>query len=1063
MPFDINTAVEAQGQGKSNSVIPTTAFNISTAQEANQNPKQKPSPIASFLRDIFKSSPLEEIQTHQYILDNKDKIPKVSKSDNYKTYQKKFNEFLSPREEDIAREGVLRQVEAPMQLAIGATGMAAPIETATMVGGFSIADHFFNARRWIEDKAPQTPPVIKDVVEILDFVAKGAVIGGGVINAKKFALERMDNLNLPKAVTITPEQAAEIKRSPTITEPLGIKPEQVDASVNSGTPIQIPMENVIDLASNKNWDKIQEKLFSEGKTIKESSEAQLLKQEKLDTKIVDEAGNPLEVYHGTQSKFENFDLSKAWKSSGHNQYDTAIHFSSDKDVAKLFTGQDVRGGEAFIKKANLEVKKPYSVQSTKEINKDLIDKLKAEGYDGIVVENSGFPNKPSKEYVVFDPSQVKSLGDETLPVKELLERTRSSATSDSSEMGQKTIEQSLPKITEPKTLETNREASSESPPMNQIGEELLKSPEGPLPRDIQTSEEASQVLGDVSKSSQQQSLPLEKSMNTPKIQMNLKEDLSSGANIPPETPTVKGGEGMPIDPVQKVIEALKAAKPVRNQQESIYTKERAQRMARALSMRGKAGGEKGFFAELSQLKGEMTKAEFESIRSKLNQKDIDHLFNMVTDEPSLGFWEQVTARTALGKLMGEHGGKVPTKGELALLNKVFGNELVEALINKMPFWEKMKEWTGQVLNVPRSIMSSFDLSAPLRQGVFLVGRKEFLPAFKKMFGYFAKEENLKALNEDIARSPNFELMKDSGLALTDMDVMLEAREEAFMSNLAEKIPVVGKGIRASGRAYVGFLNKLRADVFNDLIKKSSDLGLNPKENRDLAKDIAMFVNTATGRGDLAGFSKAATQLNTIFFSPRLIASRLTLLNPLYYINSKPFVRNEAIKSLLTFTGTVATVLALAKLSGANVGTDIRSSDFGKIIIGRTRIDIMGGFQQYMRMIGQLATGKYVSSTTGRVVTLGEGYRPLTRKEILVRQFESKLAPVASFISTVLEGQTWSGEKVKVTEEIKNRLTPMVLSTLVELAEEDPKLFPVGLLGIFGVGVQTYENKKPKKF
>ena len=527
-------------------------------------------------------------------------------------------------------------------------------------------------------------------------------------------------------------------------------------------------------------------------------------------------------------------------------------------------------------------------------------------------------------------------------------------------------------------------------------------------------------------------------------------------NIVPE-PTQK------IDPVQKVVAALKEAKSVRSKQETLYAEERSRKFAKLQAVRGTAQGEKGFYKELGALKGELPKLEFEAIRGKVGQEDIDSLFQTVRESPKIGEWEKLGAMHGLGKMFGEFGGKVPTENEIKLLGDVFGEELTSALLEKRTLFEKMKQMGLEIANVPRSIMASFDLSAPLRQGLFFIGRpKQFLPAFQKMFGAFINEGKYEDLQDAIITHPDYQLARESGLSLTDMDVMLGSREESFMSSYAERIPLLGKGIKASERAYIGFLNKLRFDVFADLVNKADSLDLDPRKNRDLTKAIADFINNATGRGTLPGsLSKASVALNSIFFSPRLIMSRLNLLNPLYYVKQDPFVRKEALKSLFTFVGVGVTVLSLAKILEADVGTEPRSSDFGKIKIGNTRIDVWGGFQPLVRAAAQLISGKYVSSVTGKEVTLGEGYRPLTRADILQRVVEGKLAPIPSFITALLHQKTPTGEDVSIPKEIAERFTPMVLRDAYDLAKEDPKMLPASVLAVFGIGVQTYEDRSKK--
>lgn len=392
-------------------------------------------------------------------------------------------------------------------------------------------------------------------------------------------------------------------------------------------------------------------------------------------------------------------------------------------------------------------------------------------------------------------------------------------------------------------------------------------------------------------------------------------------------------------------------------------------------------------------------------------------------------------------------------------------KLLKIISDQIPMTKA--ELTGEILNIPRTIMSSIDLSFGLRQGLFAAPsfRKEFGGAFKKQFGMFAKEKYYEEVMDTIIKNPLFDKAQKAGVALTDLGAPLAQREEAYMSSFAERIPVLGKGIRMSARAYTGMANKLRMDMFTSMVQDAERLG---KDISDplLMKNIATFVNAATGRGGLGALEKAAPILNGIFFSPRLMASRLKILtdfvNPLYYKNTDPFVIKQELKSLLTFAASITSVLTLAKAAGAEVGTDWRSADFGKIKINDTRIDVMGGFQQYIRMAGQLTTGEYISSTTGKLTTLGEGYKPLTRFDILLRQLENKEAPVASFITDILRQQDYQGKPIKVQKEILDRLTPMVVGAFVDLAKEDPELLPLGLMGVFGIGMQTYGKPEDLK-
>jgi hypothetical protein len=80
-----------------------------------------------------------------------------------------------------------------------------------------------------------------------------------------------------------------------------------------------------------------------------------------------------------------------------------------------------------------------------------------------------------------------------------------------------------------------------------------------------------------------------------------------------------------------------------------------------------------------------------------------------------------------------------------------------------------------------------------------------------------------------------------------------------------------------------------------------------------ARDIANFVNTFSGRGSLGKLEGSALALNTAFFAPRLMASKVKILaSPLTYMMATPQLRKEVLKSLLAITTFGSTVLGLQK-------------------------------------------------------------------------------------------------------------------------------------------------------
>ena len=448
--------------------------------------------------------------------------------------------------------------------------------------------------------------------------------------------------------------------------------------------------------------------------------------------------------------------------------------------------------------------------------------------------------------------------------------------------------------------------------------------------------------------------------------------------------TAPAPEKRAVDPVvSKLITAVKENKLLRKVQDIGYTKALAPKVMAAKDAMDVVKGEAGLYAAKHELGGALPKIQTEGLRGKLNQPEIDHLFNMVDSSPRIrgDFFEQLHAKEGLAMLL---EGKVPQPSQLKLLFDVYGKELPAEIMSQRPFWQKAKDNILELTNVPRAMMSTMDLSFGGRQGIFVAAAnpKEFFTGFARQFKLFGDERAYQALQDRIVSDPDYPLARFSKLGLTDKDnPFIEGREEAYRGGqMAEKIPIWGHVIRASDRAYTGYANSLRMDLFKKWLDLSTkQTGVDARTNIKAAQGIAKLVNTQTGRGGLGSLEKNVDLLNFGLFAPRLVASRLKILTtPVSFMHADPFIQKQQLKSLMGFLVAGTIVLKGAKMMGAKVGDDPRSADFGKIIVGKTRMDVWGGFQQYVRTAAQFITGATVNATTGKMTKVGVGYKPTTR-------------------------------------------------------------------------------------
>jgi len=425
----------------------------------------------------------------------------------------------------------------------------------------------------------------------------------------------------------------------------------------------------------------------------------------------------------------------------------------------------------------------------------------------------------------------------------------------------------------------------------------------------------------------------------------------------------------------------------------------------------------------------------------------------------------------------------------------YNEALVETRLKNRSVARKIFGGVGETLNFARAVMTSLDLSAPLRQGgvIALARPIRAAKAFPQMLRAAVSEKQAYAAIEEIRRRPTYKDMKAARLEITEPTSSLNSVEEQFQSRLVEKFPtVLGSLIRGSQRAYTTFLNRLRADSFDAMSMSLSRDGMATKQEKE---QIAKFINVATGRGDLSQKGAAAARgMNTVFFAPRYALSRFqaVLGTPMWGGNAKTrkLIAQEYARYLAgvgTIYGLVAARNEMAEEDDQwTIEFDPRSSDFGKIKIGDTRLDMLSGLSQATVFLTRAVTGE-TKSIRGEVKVIREGDRPLnlfredddplktkergfkdaTMWGVTGRFLGTKLSPAFGVGLSRISGQSLFQENEDDyfgnRQALEQLFMPLTVRDIYDAMLEQGYTAgtAMGMLAILGVGVQTYKPKEPK--
>jgi RNA polymerase sigma factor (sigma-70 family) len=390
-------------------------------------------------------------------------------------------------------------------------------------------------------------------------------------------------------------------------------------------------------------------------------------------------------------------------------------------------------------------------------------------------------------------------------------------------------------------------------------------------------------------------------------------------------------------------------------------------------------------------------------------------------------------------------------------------------------------------HLSRSIITSVDWSAVFRQGSWALFSHPLMAA-KALPGMahatFSDATAYRIANELMNR-PGAQLGDQAGLELTSMEGRIGAQEEAFMSRLPWLHPKIRKvvlaPVHASERAYIAYLNTMRAGVFDAMVQAwgGKDITL------DQAKRIANYVNIATGRGNLGGFAKAAEILAAGIFAPRYVVSRfqLALGQPLWQGDAK--TRSVIAKEYARAMGGMGLFYGMIYLASKafwddddderpQVEWDLRSSDAGKIRMGNVRIDPMGGMSQALVLMGRTISGERKTKTGAilplrnklRLTTTGEvPYGGLDMQDAYTFFLRSKLSPVASTAANWITGENILGERTTLQQTAIDSFIPMSLRDTVKAAEEmGPfKGLAVSMAAVMGANMAIHERGEIGEF
>ena len=376
----------------------------------------------------------------------------------------------------------------------------------------------------------------------------------------------------------------------------------------------------------------------------------------------------------------------------------------------------------------------------------------------------------------------------------------------------------------------------------------------------------------------------------------------------------------------------------------------------------------------------------------------------------------------------------------------------------------------------KSFAATFDNSFLGRQGIKMLMGGRFrtwsagaLDSFRVMGkNLFAKRPELfgkrdtaalEGIRAEIAGRPN--ALNGKYRAAANEYGLNVSKEEAFPTDIPERIPVLGRIFRASMDAFQASSLRMRADFADALIATAEKNGVDMLDPAQ-ANAFGKIVSATTGRGEIGKLGTIGRELNAAVFSVRFLKSNIDTLTAHQFDRTMtPEARKAAAFNTLRILGGMGGVLGAATLMNPDsVEWNPRSANFGKINVGNTRIDISGGMGGLVTLASRLTPTKHrgewgfwsKSATTGKMTKLsGENFGERSALDVFDSFWQGKLSPLAGVFRDVWRGQNFSGEKPGVVNTTIGLVTPISVGVVLEELERgDSNLLMVSIAEALGL-------------